>query len=291
MERSHDSRPTSSRPGHLKRTLRYFLVFLLWNLIVSVVVLWGVQPQRSGFETAIALVLMLALAAGLLHLYLLRSGTEAAGERRVALRLAPLPPGSLRWLGIAVPVVLLLSWSLGEVYVRVVPVPEHALDPFGELLEGAHGRLLLAVMAIGVAPWVEEFFFRGLVQSELQGRWGPVMGMVGGAALFAVVHFLPWLLPLHLLLGLAFGYAVYATGSIWAGVALHAANNVAAYVLIVLEQEEPGATPTVWEVGVTPRFLAAAAMLVVALHLALWVGRRLWEAGREARLPPPAAAP
>jgi hypothetical protein len=42
---------------------------------------------------------------------------------------------------------------------------------------------------------------------------------------------------------------------------------------------------------VTPRFLAAAAMLVVALHLALWVGRRLWEAGREARLPPPAAAP
>jgi len=257
------------------RILRTVGVFLLWNIAAGGLVV--LLPFPYGLIGA------LAFYGWLLKGYLLRGGPGEA-RRRAALRLRPLRAEPLRWTLLAIPVLLLLSWSLGDVYTRLVPVPTETLNPFESIMRTATGRLTIAVFAIGVAPVVEEFVFRGFVQRELERRHGPALGITLAAVLFAVVHFLPWVFPLHFVLGFAFGFAVYATRSIWSGVILHAANNTAAVIGFGLGEEEIEPTGGFWSTGPTAELYVSLGMLAGALLLAAWLGSRLWAAGRPERL-------
>jgi hypothetical protein len=49
-------------------------------------------------------------------------------------------------------------------------------------------RLSYAVMAIGFAPFAEEFLFRGLLFRALDREWGGWRAIVGSAAFFAIYH-------------------------------------------------------------------------------------------------------
>lgn len=259
------------------RLLRHLAVFfLVWGLGVSLAAFFVPAPW--------GLLLALAIAAWLVFGYLLRAGGRTPEERRDRLRLHPLDPATRRWSLLALPVMLLLSWALGQVYLQLVPVPEESLNPFARVLESPAGRLSVAVLAIGFAPVVEEFFFRGLLQRGLERRYGARWGVVAAAALFAAVHFLPWVFPIHFVLGLAFGFAVHATRSIWSGVLLHAGNNTLAVAGALAEGGDTPPVPTVWEAGPSLEWWGSVAALLVAGALAAWVARRLWAAGREARL-------
>ncbi|HEV2131124.1 MAG TPA: CPBP family intramembrane glutamic endopeptidase, partial [Longimicrobiaceae bacterium] len=203
------------------------------------------------------------------------------GEQRrwAVLRLRPLPPRALLWTLAAVPALLATSWGLWEVYVGLVRVPAETLNPYAQLTGTPLGSLSLALLAVGVAPLLEEFFFRGLIQQPLERRWGPARAILFTGALFAAIHLLPWIFPLHLFLGLAFGWVVYATRSIWPGVILHAANNAAA--LLGLEGgEDPVARPTIWEVGFGVDWWTGLALLTAGAVMCVWVARGLWAASR-----------
>jgi membrane protease YdiL (CAAX protease family) len=270
--------------GEMKASLKHFAVFIAWNLAISVILLISMRPQLSVFQSFTGLALIVTVALAVIHLYLLRTGFSDEPERAEELRLRPLRGDALHWVAVAAPVLLLFSWSLGEVYVRLVPIPPEALDPFSALFDNARGRLMLAVLAVGIAPLLEEFFFRGVIQRPLERRWGLVWGVAGSSVLFAVVHFMPWIFPLHLILGAIFGFVVVATRSIWAGVILHAANNAVALVGHGLERGEMPVVRTVWEAGPDADLVMAIALLVASCGLGSWVGRRLWSAGRESRL-------
>lgn len=258
--------------------LSYLLLFLIWNVLASLCLLLSI---RMGYP-----LVGLAATIGLYVLLLWRLALHQEASSRVwaLLRLRPLDNDALRWTAAAVPVLLLLSWSLGEVYVRLVPVPPETFNPFQELMRTARGRLAVTVLAVGIAPVLEEFFFRGFMQRMLERHFGTVAGITGAAAVFAAVHVLPWIFPLHFFLGLAFGYAVYATRSIWAGVILHAANNAAAVAGLGLEGEEPTPTPTLWQVGPDLEWWASLAILAASAALAYLVARRMHKAGRERSL-------
>ena len=173
---------------------------------------------------------------------------------------------------------------MGDVYTRLVSIPPESLNPFEPIMGTSSGRLAIVIFAVAVAPIVEEFVFRGLIQRELERRKGPMMGIGIAAAIFASVHFLPWVFPLHFFLGIAFGFAVYATGSIWTGVLLHAANNSAAMVGLAFGSEE-AEIDTIWDVGVTADLWLSLTLLVLALVLAAWTARKLLETGRQTILP------
>lgn len=254
----------------MKRILAVIAIFLFWN--VAIVVPVFLLPVPSG------LVISLLFSGWVLHHFILRAGQPAEIRRRATLRIRPLEGETRRWTLLFIPIVLVLSWALGEVYTGLVPVPPNTLDPFGQLTNTAMGRLSATVLAVGVAPVLEEFVFRGLLQRPLERRWGPVWGITVTAAVFALAHMLPWVFPLHFALGAAFGFAVYATRSIWAGVLLHAANNTLA-VLGLFGEKPVLSTPTIWQTGPTPSWWAAVALLLPATLAAVWVGRRMWRAG------------
>jgi membrane protease YdiL (CAAX protease family) len=256
---------------------KYLGVFLLWNLIVGFFLFY--TPPAFGLPAA------LMLSGLLLWGYLLRDGRRGDPARRWAtLRLRPLSGSTLRWTAAAIPVLLVFAWALGDVYTRLIPVPPESLNPFEEILATPAGRMAVAIFAVAVAPIVEEFLFRGLIQRHMERRYGVIVGIGGASALFALVHVLPWVYPLHFFLGVSFGFAVWATRSIWTGVVLHAANNSAAMVGLALSGDEPGATATLWEVGVTADLWVSLFLLAVAGVAAVWVARNLMIAGGRATL-------
>jgi len=81
------------------------------------------------------------------------------------------------------------------------------------------------VMAIGFAPFAEEYLFRGLVYRALDREWGGWRAVVGSAAFFAIYHPpLSWL-PVGLL-GVANALIFKKTGRLAPAVALHMIYNL-----------------------------------------------------------------
>jgi membrane protease YdiL (CAAX protease family) len=259
--------------------VRYFLMFVVWNIGASIALGLGFAFHAE----LVGLLLTILLAYWIVRGYLL--GGEGGARRRGLIRPRPLSRDALRWTLLAIPVLLLASWSLGEVWIRLVPVPPSSFDPFEAFTRTVTGKISIAVIAVALAPVLEESFFRGLIQRTIEREYGPAPAIVTAAAIFAAAHLLPWIFPLHFFLGAAFGYAVYVTRSIWPGVILHAANNAAAVVGVV-QSEKPQPTPTIWETGPTHDWWLAVAGLVAAAFLLAYVARGLRDAGRLRRLAP-----
>lgn len=91
----------------------------------------------------------------------------------------------------------------------------------------------LAVLAIIIAPFTEELFFRGFLQGILRKRCGSNLAIFGTALLFASTHINIFVfLPLFVL-GLMLGYLYDRTQSLAAPVALHAFQNASSVFVLV----------------------------------------------------------
>jgi membrane protease YdiL (CAAX protease family) len=159
----------------------------------------------------------------------------------------------LRWLW---PILLLLPLSV--VVSELVNVA-HALfpPPDGELLEevlserlhaeGLLEYLELTLVLVGIAPVVEEWLYRGLVQQGLVMNLGRAAGVLATACLFGLAHFQPGysaaasfgtflaVLPL----GVVLGMVRIATGSLLAPILFHAGYNGVNVVAMALSERWP----------------------------------------------------
>ncbi|HEX2760246.1 MAG TPA: type II CAAX endopeptidase family protein [Rhizomicrobium sp.] len=103
-------------------------------------------------------------------------------------------------------------------------------------------QLPLGILVIAVlAPLSEEAFFRGLVLGWVQRHFGRWPAILGSALLFGLIHvkwWMPggldgWLLTGELTaMGLVLALIALRTGNLWASVAAHALNNLAAVAVI-----------------------------------------------------------
>jgi membrane protease YdiL (CAAX protease family) len=85
--------------------------------------------------------------------------------------------------------------------------------------------LILSFVFLAIAtPIGEEALFRGVVTSALL-RYGAVVGVVGGAVVFALAHGINAVLITVLVVGLVAGELRRRSGSIWPGVMVHIVNN------------------------------------------------------------------
>ncbi|HVX04004.1 MAG TPA: type II CAAX endopeptidase family protein [Rhodanobacteraceae bacterium] len=96
-------------------------------------------------------------------------------------------------------------------------------------------RLLLAVLVVCVAPFVEELVFRGVLLSGLARRMPIGWAMLGSAIVFGCVHlpdfkFAWYPVPALVILGLASAWLRVRTRSLWPSITLHATNNFIAAI-------------------------------------------------------------
>jgi membrane protease YdiL (CAAX protease family) len=118
--------------------------------------------------------------------------------------------------------------GLGLLYLAALswlPVTRGWLDQAGELaaLQAGH-RLWMAVLAVGMAPLAEEYFFRGLLYRALDREWGGWRALAGSAAFFAIYHPpLSWLPVFGV--GLTSAWLFKRSGRLAPCVVLHMAYN------------------------------------------------------------------
>ncbi len=96
------------------------------------------------------------------------------------------------------------------------------------------GIMFAGFIAIVVAPFVEEIFFRGFVLNTLVARIGAGWGIALTALIFASVHFeFQSIVPL-IILAFVLNILYVRTNSIWPGILFHIGNNAVAFFVLLL---------------------------------------------------------
>ena len=99
--------------------------------------------------------------------------------------------------------------------------------------------VLLATLGTAIVPaFVEEFAIRGTVMQPLR-KYGDKFAIVMSALVFGLMHGNMVQIPFAFLAGLAIGYAVTVTGSMWVGVAIHFFNNFISVLMQVAVDNLP----------------------------------------------------
>ncbi|MCP5026194.1 MAG: CPBP family intramembrane metalloprotease [Actinomycetia bacterium] len=145
----------------------------------------------------------------------------------------PVDVGKGLGIGLVTQIVLLplLYWPIqrffGELDVSEAAreLTDRATDPGGV-------AVLMLIVAVG-APLVEEIFFRGLVQAVFVARFGPLVGVISQAFLFAVVHFQVVQLPGLMLFGLVAGELTRRSGRLGPAIWAHVGFNAISVAVLV----------------------------------------------------------
>jgi membrane protease YdiL (CAAX protease family) len=92
------------------------------------------------------------------------------------------------------------------------------------------GWVPFGLIAVVLAPIVEEAALRGYFQGRLEATYGKRTALCGGALLFALLHGSLIGMPFYFADGVVLGLVAMRTGSIWVSTAMHASANLAVLV-------------------------------------------------------------
>ena len=122
--------------------------------------------------------------------------------------------------------------ELSELEIFFRKSEESARQLIAALLFQNSGDLLVALIVMAIIPGiVEELFFRGIVQTQLQLVFRNVHYAIWLAAfLFSALHFQFYGFIPRMVLGALFGYIFLWTKNIWYACAMHVVNNLASVV-------------------------------------------------------------
>jgi len=203
----------------------YVFVFALSLIAVGILFLTRIDADTSLFQAIFQIIISFA-TVGIIYVIISKK-YEVPFFQALGIS-AKDTPGYL-WKGILVTLILIISTSVvSVVFAQFVGVPKQ--NPYGNLPEDK--LRMLSVLAVLVAPFVEETFFRGFMQPALIKNLGAFGGILITALIFGISHtqylaYSPDLVAVTVI-GLILGITRYQTGSIMPGIFAHLLNNLAA---------------------------------------------------------------
>ncbi len=183
-----------------------------------------ITPDGASLPPLAATGVLVLLGLLFIARYVSPTGGAAQIERRARSRVRGLG-AQWPWSIIAAVAVTVFLLGFLSIYMRLMPQPDTPGDTTEQYAALPLGMIPIIVAAVLVSPLIEEVVMRGWIQGRLSAEFGPERAIVNTAALFAVAHLDPWGVPFMFPLGLACGYSVYLTRSIWSGVLIHMAFN------------------------------------------------------------------
>lgn len=126
-------------------------------------------------------------------------------------------------------IVILATIAIVEALGGDTPAPRDALTEFGDAW-----RAVTIAMALFVAPWCEEIFFRGFLFGGLRRRWRFRWAALASGVGFALIHADPIRLPGLTVMGVLLALAYERRRTLVASVAAHTTVNAIAVVVSLL---------------------------------------------------------
>ena len=204
--------------------------FLLLNVFVSVS---GPTRQLSSADLATNLFLFLAIVVMLAGFLKLRGldFEQVGGFSRIGFPRA-LTTGA---------VLLIAAWPLvsltDALAQRLFGSGRQDIIEFFNASGAIQQRILIIVLAVAIAPMVEEFLFRFFLYGIFRRYFGRFVGIIVNATLFAVVHaHLPAVATLFVL-GVCFTLAYEWSGSILVAMSMHALFNAIQLTVLAFYQQ------------------------------------------------------
>lgn len=117
-----------------------------------------------------------------------------------------------------------LSFAIEAIYFHFITEPNTQADFQAAAKGGLLSLFALLITGALLTPLGEEVVFRGVVANALN-KYGFWAGVVGSAAIFAVVHGPSVILLLAFMVGILAGILFRRTASLWPGVVLHVVYN------------------------------------------------------------------
>lgn len=274
---------------------------------------WSVRGRTSVGRYLAGLALIVVswqLGAALVGMALPDPGStgDEVGAGSLVANLAPFLPGFLLtplivrgvlarpWFSVALPrpQVRLGEFGLGALAAAaglaiallltapIWPATFHGFD-WAVLLPAAGVAVVLVLVQAGF----EELLFRGYLQQFVRRVIDAPAFIIGvSAVVFALLHIGnlqtsggdPLVLVPYLVMGLAYGWAAWRSGSLWLPLGMHWANNVAAIVLVGLVGDViPTVAPITRDLGEAPLWALALNSIIyftITLLLVRWILRR-----------------
>lgn len=103
-----------------------------------------------------------------------------------------------------------------------------------DLVDSPLDVVLLTLAVVLVAPVVEEIFYRGVFLPALTAATGPLVGVVGSALIFALVHQQLVVIPGLTLFGLVVAWQTATKGRVGPAIVTHMAFNATTVVQLLL---------------------------------------------------------
>jgi membrane protease YdiL (CAAX protease family) len=200
--------------------------FVISGIVATIYVLLGYDdPQDSSSFEFVAIAAQSAAFVGAALLMTERLGRPSARD----FGFRPFKSSALGWAVVA----MLSYFLLSAVYVSIAHPPQDDLPQQLGADQSTALAVVTGVFVIGIAPVVEEFFFRGFLYQALRTRIGVIGGAVVSGLIFGGIHLKPeYLLPLAIL-GTALALLFEKTNSLWPCILVHALNNAIAFSVTV----------------------------------------------------------
>jgi len=198
--------------------------------VIAAIIARGSDIDEGDAELAVA------LGANLLLEVLLLVAVAMFSVRKynvswamVGLRL---PERGSWWLPLA-----LLGGALMVISVYFAVLAAMGVEPNGNIPDEAFDSvpliILVGILSIGLAPAMEETFFRGFLFGGLRGRWGVFFAALSTGFLFAVAHVDPLVFIPFTIVGMIFAWGYVYSGSLLASMIAHLLFNSISFALAV----------------------------------------------------------
>ncbi len=289
----HDTNPPAGGPRNPFENLRATSV-VPWVIAVSLIlvaafhILAFLTPLEADSEQTTEVVFGLAVYAALASWIVWACRRSGIGLRRLV---ATLPEGYdwFSWVALAALLAVTIAFSYASWYLFVYALSTVAPGVLEFLIEALWPeedpstgyRLAMAVIAVILAPVLEEGFFRGILVNRWGSRWGLPTALVASSIAFGVLHANPVGIGL---VGLIAALLYLRTRTLVVPIAFHAANNLVATVWDYLAGDS-GPLDVAAEVReLRDGILFGVVLVAITLPILIWYIRRNWPA-RDAALP------
>ena len=253
-----------------KSTLQSFGIVGL--VFVAMILFYPVQTALNdsiGLSPSFLIYYTLAMGAPLLLLHFLKKKEEGT----VKYLMKPKDSAVVLLLIVAT---VALQWGVTSPIGTSIPMPEMFKEMFREMAEqmnNGYGLLAVAVMA----PFFEEFIFRGVMLDGLLKRKSTWAAILISAALFGLVHLNPWQFVAAMVIGTFAGWVYARTRSLIYCMIIHFTNNFGASVVMYFNEDAASMDAELQEMygGVTNMYVIIAASIIIAAVCISMLNKRM----------------